>query len=61
MAVIVVRPLEPAGMKALARVALTTARVWEGVHFRFSDDTAAREGAEVADYDLPRLWSLGLW
>jgi hypothetical protein len=37
------------------------ARVWEGVHFRFSDDTAARVGAEVADYDLPRLWSLGIW
>jgi hypothetical protein len=36
------------------------ARVWEGVHFRFSDDTAAREGSEVAGYDLPRLWSLGL-
>jgi hypothetical protein len=36
------------------------ARVWEGVHFRFSDNTAARVGAEVSDYDLPRLRSLGL-
>ncbi len=36
------------------------ARVWEGIHFRFSDNTGARQGAEVADYDLPRLWSLGL-
>jgi hypothetical protein len=36
------------------------ARVWEGIHFRFSDDTGARVGAEVADYDLPRLSSLGL-
>jgi hypothetical protein len=36
------------------------ARVWEGIHFRFSDDTAAREGTEVADYELPRLRLLGL-
>jgi hypothetical protein len=36
------------------------ARVWEGIHFRFSDDTGAKVGAEVADYDLGRLQSLGL-
>jgi hypothetical protein len=36
------------------------ARVWEGIHFRFSDNTGARVGAEVAAYDLPRLGSLGL-
>jgi hypothetical protein len=36
------------------------ARVW-GVHFRFSDDVGARQGAEVADYELPRLGSLSLW
>jgi len=37
------------------------ARVWEGIHFRFSDDIGARQGAEVADYELPRLGSLGLY
>jgi hypothetical protein len=36
------------------------ARIWEGIHFRFSDDTGARVGAEAADFDLPRLGSLGL-
>ncbi len=35
-------------------------RVWEGVHFRFSDETAARVGAAVARHDLRRLWKLGL-
>jgi hypothetical protein len=35
-------------------------RVWEGVHFRFSDDTAARVGREVAEHDLRRLRRLGL-
>jgi len=35
-------------------------RVWEGVHFRFSDETAARLGAQVARHDLRRLWRLGL-
>jgi hypothetical protein len=34
------------------------ARVWEGIHFRFSDDTGAQVGAEVADYDLRRLFRL---
>jgi hypothetical protein len=36
------------------------ARVWEGIHFRFSDETGARQGAEVARWDLARLWKLGL-
>jgi hypothetical protein len=36
------------------------ARVWEGIHFRFSDDTGALLGAQVASYDLPRLDQLGL-
>ena len=31
------------------------ARVWEGVHFRFSDITGVREGEQVARYDLSRL------
>jgi hypothetical protein len=36
------------------------ARVWEGIHFRFSDDTGARVGDEVAEFDLPRLSSIGI-
>jgi hypothetical protein len=36
------------------------ARVWEGIHFRFSDVVGARVGDEVAAYDLARLRSLGL-
>jgi hypothetical protein len=35
-------------------------RVWEGVHYRFSDETAAKLGKQVADWDLPRLYRLGL-
>jgi hypothetical protein len=35
-------------------------RVWEGVHFRFSDETAARVGRTVAAWDLSRLHQLGL-
>jgi hypothetical protein len=35
-------------------------RVWEGVHFRFSDETAAKVGKQVAAWDLPRLYRLGL-
>jgi hypothetical protein len=34
-------------------------RVWEGVHFRFSDETAVRVGEQVAHHDLPRLSRLG--
>lgn len=35
-------------------------RVWEGVHFRFSDETAVRVGKAVARHDLRRLRQLGL-
>jgi hypothetical protein len=35
-------------------------RVWEGVHFRFSDETGAKVGREVAEWDLPRLRAIGL-
>ena len=35
-------------------------RVWEGVHYRFSDETAAAVGKRVAAWDLPRLYRLGL-
>ncbi|HEV7614711.1 MAG TPA: vanadium-dependent haloperoxidase [Solirubrobacterales bacterium] len=35
-------------------------RVWEGVHYRFSDETAADVGKQVAAWDLPRLYRLGL-
>jgi hypothetical protein len=36
------------------------ARVWEGVHFRFSDQTGAKVGRRSAEWDLPRLRSIGL-
>jgi hypothetical protein len=36
------------------------ARVWEGIHFRFSDRIGATVGREVADWDLRRLHKLGL-
>lgn len=39
---------------------VVNARVWEGVHFRFSDDAGVRLGKQVAAYDLPRLGLLGL-
>jgi len=35
-------------------------RVWEGVHYRFSDEIAAKVGRQVAAWDLPRLYRLGL-
>jgi hypothetical protein len=35
-------------------------RVWEGVHYRFSDEIAAKVGKRVAAWDLPRLHRLGL-
>lgn len=34
------------------------ARVWEGVHFRFSDVIGAQEGKQVAGYDLSHLFRL---
>jgi hypothetical protein len=36
------------------------ARVWEGVHFRFSDEVGADVGRHVAAFDLSRLASLGI-
>jgi hypothetical protein len=36
------------------------ARVWEGIHFRFSDIAGARVGSDVARYDLHHLQSIGL-
>ena len=36
------------------------ARVWEGIHFRFSDAVGAQVGREVARHDLRRLRSIGL-
>jgi hypothetical protein len=36
------------------------ARVWEGVHFRFSDDAGYWLGTQVAAYDLSRLGQIGL-
>jgi hypothetical protein len=36
------------------------ARVWEGIHFRFSDQAGTHLGRAVAGYDLPRLDSIGL-
>jgi hypothetical protein len=35
-------------------------RVWEGVHYRFSDEVAAKLGKQVATWELPRLYKLGL-
>jgi hypothetical protein len=35
-------------------------RVWEGVHFRFSDQTGAKVGRKAAGWDLPRLHHIGL-
>jgi hypothetical protein len=39
---------------------VVNARVWEGIHFRFSDVAGAGVGERVANYDLQRLSSLGL-
>lgn len=36
------------------------ARVWEGVHFRFSDEIGAQLGREIAAFDLKHLDELGL-
>jgi hypothetical protein len=35
-------------------------RVWEGVHYRFSDNVGATVGRQAADWDLARLHSIGL-
>jgi hypothetical protein len=36
------------------------ARVWEGVHFRFSDEAGARLGQRLGAYELRRLGALGI-
>jgi hypothetical protein len=36
------------------------ARVWEGVHYRFSDEAGARLGWRVGAYDLSHLSALGI-
>ena len=36
------------------------ARVWEGVHYRFSDVTAARVGEDVAAWEVRHLGRLGI-
>jgi hypothetical protein len=36
------------------------ARVWEGVHFRFSDEVGAQLGRDVAGFDLKHLDAIGL-
>lgn len=35
-------------------------RVWEGVHFRFSDEAGAALGRRVGEYDLAHLRTIGL-
>jgi hypothetical protein len=35
-------------------------RVWEGIHFRFSDETGADVGRRVARYELRNLSALGI-
>jgi hypothetical protein len=37
---------------------VVNARVWEGVHFRFSDETGVAVGKAVAGYDLAHLYEL---
>lgn len=39
---------------------IVNARVWEGVHFRFSDDTGAAVGRQVAGWDVSQLHRIGL-
>ena len=53
-------PNDPGVIRTYAKWAVITrevidARVWEGVHFRFSDITGVREGKQVASYDLRHL------
>jgi hypothetical protein len=47
------------GWKAITEETID-ARVWEGVHFRFSDETGAQVGRNVADYALQHLSAIGL-
>jgi hypothetical protein len=36
------------------------ARVWEGVHYRFSDEAGVKLGKKIAKWDLKRLGDLGI-
>jgi hypothetical protein len=61
----VTSPTDPGVTHTFARWSQITqenidGRVWEGVHFRFSDDIGVQVGREVADWDLQRLRSIGL-
>ena len=47
------------GWKAITTETID-ARVWEGVHFRFSDEIGAQLGRDVASYDLAHLDVVGL-
>jgi hypothetical protein len=39
---------------------VVNARVWEGIHFRFSDEAGAEVGLKVARYDVAHLGEIGL-
>ncbi|HEY3609360.1 MAG TPA: vanadium-dependent haloperoxidase [Pseudonocardiaceae bacterium] len=39
---------------------ILNARVWEGVHFRFSDNTGAITGLRAGGFDVRKLGSIGL-
>jgi hypothetical protein len=39
---------------------IVNARVWEGVHFRSSDNTAAITGLKVGNFDVYKLRSIGI-
>jgi hypothetical protein len=39
---------------------IVNARDWEGIHFRFSDNTGVNVGSSVGFYDLTHLRSIGL-
>jgi hypothetical protein len=41
------------------RTEVENARVWAGVHYRFSTEAGAKVGEEVADYDLAHAFSNG--
>jgi hypothetical protein len=39
---------------------IVNARVWEGVHFRNSDNTAALTGLKIGGFDVHKLRSIGI-
>lgn len=61
----VISPTDPGSTHTYTRWSQITrevidARVWEGIHFRFSDVTGTRVGGQVARFDLQHLPSIGL-